>query len=449
MVNKIVIIGGNAAGSTAASSARKTDRKAEITVIESEKYPGYSRCGLPFVLSDEIENFENLIVFPESWYKMINLDLRLETDAKKIDTEEKTVCVEKNGEEEVIKYDSLILATGARAFIPPIKGYDKEGVYPLRTIEDGKVLQNKLKKVKSAAIVGAGLIGLEMAHSLHEKDIETTVVEMLPYVCPAMLDRDMANIVAKRISDKGVEIIVGQGVEEITGNGKVAGIVVGGEEKSVDMVLMATGVRARTELASQIGAQFGVTRGIKVNNLMATSVPNVYACGDCVESYSLINWQPLISQLGTTAVRQARVAGTNAAGGYATFPGVLSSAVSKIFDFEVGSTGFTGFQAQRMGYQTVSGAITGKTRAPYFPYGEDIRVKIVVEKEMGRVIGGQIISGEEVTQRINMISIGIQKHMTVQELSKADTCYAPPVNETIEAVTLAAEIAVTRLSRRR
>ena len=454
----MVIIGANAAGSSAASAARKTDREAEITLIESDKYPAYSRCGLPYVLSGQIKNFEDLIVFPPQWYKMMKLDLRLETTANLIEPKEQTVQIEKDGRQELLHYDSLVLATGGRSFIPQIKGYDRKGIYSLRTIDDGKKLQEATKDAKSAVVIGAGLIGLETAHAFVENDISTTVVEMLPQVCPAMLDWDMANLVTEKLREHGVNVIVGATVQEITGNDRATGIVVGRydqarenvvEEKKIpaDIVLMATGVRTRTELVRQLGAEIGMTGGIRVSADMSTAVPNVYACGDCVESNNLIDWQPTRSQLGTTAVRQGKVAGTNAAGGYSIFLGVLGSSITKIFDFEIGSTGYTELQARRLGYKTVSGSITSRTKAEYFPGGEDIRVKLIVERDLGRVIGGQIVAGEEVTQRVNMLAAAIQNQMTVSALSKTDCCYAPPVNVTLEPVSLAAEIAITRLRR--
>jgi NADH oxidase (H2O2-forming) len=452
MPRKIVIIGDNASGSTAASAARKTDREAAITLIESEKYPAYSRCGLPYVLSGQIQNFEDLIVFPMQWYKMMNLDLRLETNAKAIKPAERNVTIEKEGKEEELHYDSLVLATGGRSFIPPIKGYDKKGIYALRTMNDGKLLREAMKDVKSALIIGAGLIGLETAHAFVENKISTTLVEMLPQICPAMLDWDMANIVTGKIQEHGIDVVVGATVKEITGNDRVNGVVISEKDKGerqieTDMVLMATGVRTRTELVRQLGAEIGVTGGIRTSADMSTAVPNVYACGDCVESHSLIDWQPTRNQLGTTAVRQAKVAGTNAAGGYSIFPGVLGSSVTKIFGFEVGATGYTDLQARRLGYRTVTGSITSRTKAEYYPGGEDIKVKLVVERDLARVIGGQIVAGEEVTQRVNMLATAIQMQMTAQQLAKTDTCYAPPVNVTIEPVSLAAELAITRLRR--
>ena len=452
MPRKIVIIGDNASGSTAASAVRKMDREAEITLIESEKYPAYSRCGLPYVLSGQIKNFEDLIVFPMQWYRMMNLELRLETNAKMIKPAERTVTVEKDGKEEELHYDSLVLATGGRSFIPPIKGYDKKGIHTLRTMADGKQLQEAMKDARSAVVIGAGLIGLETAHAFVENKISTTVVEMLPQVCPAMLDWDMASLVASKIQEHGINVVVGATVKEITGDERVKGVVIsekdtGEKQLEADMVLMATGVRTRTELVKQLGAEIGVTGGIKTSADMSTAVPNVYACGDCVESHSLIDWQPTRNQLGTTAVRQAKVAGTNAAGGYSIFPGVLGSSVTKIFGFEIGSTGYTDLQARRLGYKTVVGSVTSRTKAEYFPGGEDIKVKLIVERDMGRVIGGQIIAGEEVTQRVNMLATAIQMQMSAHQLAKTDTCYAPPVNVTLEPVSLAAELAITKLRR--
>lgn len=446
MQRKIVIIGANAAGVNVASSARKTDRKAEITLITSDKYPAYSRCGLPYVLAGEIPSFEDLVVFPPAYYKMMKLDLRTETTATVIDPNEKTIQVEtKNGEQKTVEYDSLVLATGADPFILPIKGHDKKGVLSLRTIEDGQSLQEAMKKAKSAVVIGAGLIGLEAAHAFVKKRIETVVVELVPYVLPAMLDKEMAGLVQGRLEEHGVRVLVGKGVEEILGDDEVAGVMVAGEKIEADIVLMGTGVRARVELARQIGAELGVTKAMKVNPRMATTVPDVYAAGDCVESYNMVTGQPTLSQLGTTAARQGKVAGVNAAGGYAVFPGVLGSAITKIFGLEIGATGFTEYRAQKAGFRTVSGSVRAKTKPEYFPGGEEIRVKLIAEPDFGRVIGGQIVGGEEVTQRINMISIAIQKQTTVRELAKADTCYAPPVADTWEPVALAAEIVASKI----
>ena len=447
MSRRIVIIGAHAAGVDAASAARKTDRTAEITLITKQRRAGYSPCGLPFVLGGHIPSFDNLVVFPLSYFQMMKLNLLLETTATNIDVKSKTVEIQdKNGKQETLQYDSLILATGASPFIPPIKGREKPGIYVLRTIEDGERIDQAVRNgAKSAIVMGAGLIGIETAVALRERGLEVTVVELLPQILPAMLDADMAGEVQRMLEEKGVRIMVGKGVEEFLGAEKVTGIVAGGEQLNADLIIAAFGVRANTELARKAGITLGETRGIKTNMRMETNVKDVYAAGDCVECVNLITRRPTLCQLGTTAVRQAKVAGTNAAGGYAVFPGVLGSAVTKLFDTEIGVTGLTEFFAKKAGLETVTGTITSKTRPEYYPGGKGIRIKLVVEKESERIVGAEIIGGEEVTQRVNALSIAIQKHMTVRELAKADTAYAPPLNETWEPMVLAAQVALRRL----
>ncbi len=446
MPRRIVIIGAHAAGVDAASAARKTDRTAEITLITKQRQAGYSPCGIPFVLGRHIPSFDKLIVFPQSYFQMMKLNLMLETTATNIDTKAKTVEIQdKTGTQKTLEYDSLILTTGSYPFVPPIKGREKQGVYVLKTIEDGKKIDQAIENSKSAVVVGAGLIGLETAVAFVERGLKTTVVELLPQVLPAMLDADMAKIIQNMLEEKGMRIITGHAVDEILGEEKVTGVSVAGEQIPCDMVVVATGVRANTELAKNAGITIGETRGIKTNMRMETSAKDVYAAGDCAESVHLVTGRPTLSQLGTTAVRQAKVAGTNAAGGYAIFPGVLGSAVTKFFDTEIGVTGLTEFFAKRVGLETVTGTITSKTRPEYYPGGLPIKIKLVVEKETERIVGAQMIGGEQVTQRVNALSFAIQKQMTVRDLAKADTAYAPPLNETWEPMVLAAEIALRKL----
>jgi NADH oxidase (H2O2-forming) len=444
---RIVIIGAHAAGVDAASAARKTDRTAEITLITDEKYAGYSRCGLPFVIGGHIPSFSNLIVFPPSYFQMMKLNLKTETKVTKIDTGKKAVItVDKAGNTEEIPYDSLIIAAGASAFTPPIKGREKQGIIPLRTIEDGQKIDQLVREgAKTAVVMGAGLIGLETAVALQERGLKVTVVEMLPQVLPAMLDADIAKMVQEMLEQKGIRILTNKPVEEFLGTDKVTGIVAGGEQISADLFVSAFGVRANTQLAVDAGIALGETRAIKTNARMETSVKDVYAVGDCAESTHIVTQRPALQQLGTVAVRQGKVAGINAAGGYALFTGVLGSAVTQLYDTQVGVTGLTEAAAQRARIETVTGTISSKTKADYYPGALPIKVKLVVEKESQRIIGAQIIGGEEVTQRINAVSFAIQKQMTVRELAKADTAYAPPLCETWEPLVLAAEMVLMKL----
>ncbi|MEM2536579.1 MAG: FAD-dependent oxidoreductase [Candidatus Bathyarchaeia archaeon] len=447
MPRRIVIIGAHAAGVDAASAARKIDRTAEITLITDEKHAGYSRCGLPFVIGGQIPSFSNLIVFPPSYFQMMRLNLKTETKVTKIDTGKKAVLtVDKNGNTEEIPYDSLIIAAGAGAFTPPIKGREKPGILPLRTIEDGQRIEQAIREgAKTAVVMGAGLIGLETAVALQERGLHVTVVEMLPQVLPAMLDADMAKIVQEALEQKGIKILTNKPVEEFLGTEKVTGIVAGGEQINADLFISAFGVRANTQLAVDAGISLGETKLIKTNARMETNIKDVYAAGDCAESIHIVTQRPVVQQLGTVAVRQGKVAGINAAGGYATFPGVVGSAVTQLYDMQIGATGLTETAAKRAGIEVITGTVTSKTRADYYPGASPIKVKLVVEKETQRIVGAQIIGGEEVTQRINAVSIAIQKQMTVRELAKADTAYAPPLNETWEPLVLAAELVLMKL----
>jgi NADH oxidase (H2O2-forming) len=447
MARRIIIIGANAAGVEAASAARKKDRTAEITLITQEKTAGYSRCGLPFVIGGQIPSFHDLIVYSPAYFQMLKLNLRNETKATAINTKEKTVTVvDKAGATEVLPYDSLVIATGADSFMPPIKGKEKQGILSLRGIEDGEKIDDAVKAgAKSAVIMGAGLIGLEAGVALIERGLTVTVVEMLPQILPQLLDADMAKLVQEHLEEKGMRILISKGVEEFLGEDKVTAIMAGGEKIEADLFISAFGVRANTKLAVDAGIPLGETRAIKTNARMETDVKDVYAIGDCAEAPNIITHRPVCAQLGTIAVRQGKVAGANAAGDYAQFTGILASAVTRLFEIEAGATGISETAAARNRIEVVTGAISSKTKADYYPTAKPIKVKLIVEKESQRIIGAQIIGGEEVTQRINAISFAIQKQMTVRELAKADTAYAPPLCETWEPMVLAAEMVLMKL----
>jgi NADH oxidase (H2O2-forming) len=447
MAKRIVIVGANASGVEASSAARKKDRTAEITLITQEKTAGYSRCGLPFVIGGQIPSFRDLIVYPSAYFQMLKINLKNETKVTAINTRDKMVTtVDKAGATETLLYDSLVIATGADSFMPPIKGREKQGILSLRTLEDGEKIDQAVKEgAKSAVIMGAGLIGLETGVALIERGLKVTVVEMLPQILPQMLDADLAEQVQEALQEKGMCILTGKAVEEFLGDEKVTAIMAGGEKIEADLFISAFGVRANTKLAVDAGVPLGETRAIKTNSRMETNVKDVYAIGDCAESTNIITHKPTCAQLGTVAVRQGKVAGINAAGDYAQFTGVLASAVTRLFNTEAGVTGLTETAAQRDRIEVVTGTISSKTKADYFPSAMPIKVKLVVEKESQRIIGTQIIGGEEVTQRINAISFAIQKQMTVRELAKADTAYAPPLCETWEPMVLAAELVLMKL----
>ncbi len=343
MTRRIVIIGAHAAGVEAASAARKTDRQAEITIITREEHPGYSRCGLPFVIGGQIPSFKDLIVFPPSYFQMMKITLKTETNVATLDTSERTVStVTEDGQKDNIHYDSLIIATGASSFTPPIKGKDKQGVFSLRTLEDGVRIDQAVREgAKTAVVMGAGLIGLETGIALHERGLKVTIVEALPQILPLPFDPEMAKMVQEMVEAKGIRILTGRSVEEFLGTDKVEGITAGGDKIKADIFISAFGVRANTELAVNAGVALGETKAIKTNARMETNVKGVYAAGDCAEIFGIATQRPILPQLGTVAVRTGKIAGINAAGGYSLFTGALGSAVSKLFETDCGWTGLT------------------------------------------------------------------------------------------------------------
>src|SRR5665648_111233 len=282
MARRILIIGANASGVEAASAARKKDRTEEITLITQEKNAGYSRCGLPFVIGGQIANFKDLIVYPPAYFQMLKLNLRIETKATAINTQDKTVNIQtKEGAAETLPYDKLVIATGADSFMPPIKGKEKQGILSLRGIEDGERIDAAVKAgAKSVIIMGAGLIGLEVGVGLMERGLKVTVVEMLPQILPQLLDADMAKLVQQHLEEKGMCILLSKSVEEFLGNEKVTAVKAGGEVIEADMFISAFGVRANTKLAVDAGIPLGESRSIKTNGRMETVVPDVYAVGD-------------------------------------------------------------------------------------------------------------------------------------------------------------------------
>ena len=330
--------------------------------------------------------------------------------------------------------------------MPPIKGNGKSGLFSLRTIEDGERIDQAVKDgAKTAIIMGAGLIGLETGVALIERGLQVTVVEMLPQILPMMLDADIAKQVQSYLTEKGMRIFTGKIVEELVGKEKVTGIVAGGEPITADIIMNAFGVKANTTLAAQAGIPLGESTGIKTNAGMETEITNVYAVGDCAETINFITQKPICAQLGTVAVKQGKVAGTNAAGGKTEYKGAIGSAVTKLFDMQIGVTGLTETAAQKAEIEVITATASSKTKAEYYPNALPIKIKLIVRKDNQEIVGAQIISGEEVTQRINALSFAIQKHMTVSELAKADTAYAPPLNETWEPMITAAELVLMKL----
>ena len=450
----IVIIGGGASGGTAAQFARKTDRKASITIFEKGRYPQHSKCGLPYTISGDVPSFNDLIEFSEDWFKKEHIDLYLDTFVERVDLEKHVVIARKGNESIEKPFDSLIIATGAQPWIPPINNLEKQvqGVYVLRTIDDGKYIASSIKKGGNATIIGAGLIGLEMADSLTKKGMKVTVVEALPTILANTLDPDMSETVVTKLQEK-ITIstnYLATSIEEK--NGSITSVHIKNrdtnEEHSIstNLLVIAAGCKPDVFLGKTIGCVIGKTGGIIVNEKAETSVQNVFAVGDCSEYKDFITNEPVGIGLGSIGVRQGIAAGINAAGGIYTLPqGVLLSRTSEFFGLEIAAVGPTQQLCQK--FSVISGKFKGLSKPEYFPGGEPITIKILVDEKTGRILSAQAV-GSNAAQRINVFACAILKGTTVEEMKKLETAYAPPIAPTLDAITLVCDVVSLKLSRK-
>ncbi|MBN2229155.1 MAG: FAD-dependent oxidoreductase [Candidatus Thorarchaeota archaeon] len=451
MVEHIAIIGCGAAGATAAMQARKFDRNVQITLYNSEKYSQYSRCGLPYTISGKVKAFDDLVLMPAENWESLNIYAKLGITVTDIDHSNHELSFGGVGGEGKQEYDALIFATGAKNADPPITGLEKKRVYGLRTLDDAKALAEEAKKSKNAVIIGGGLVGMEAAEAFHERGLHVTVVEFLPHVLLAMVDPDMAQIIEDHCTEHGLTILNNTAAQEIKGKDTPTGVIVKSRESGeiseipADFVVVATGVRPVTELAEKIGVEIGPTRGIKTDDRMMTNLQDVYAVGDCAENFEYITKTPFTGGLGTIAVRQARVAGINAAGGDAKFPGIVGAKVTKIFDLEIASTGLTEDLAQRFNVPIVKGSIKGSTKPPYYVGGKDLKLKTFFNKETGKLVGGQLVGLEDAAMRLNVLTLGIQQDINAVELFDFENCYAPAVCDTWDPLVQSADAARKRL----
>ena len=451
MPRRIVIVGCGVSGTTAAFHARKTDRTSEIILVGEESVAEYSRCGLPYAFSGVVESLKALVGYDQSFYESTNrIDLRLGSRATKIDPSPRTIEIQDlvSGRNQTLGYDSLILTTGASPGTLSVPGANLQGVFTVRTMNDIERLANHLETVraKSVAIIGAGLTGSEMAEALVNKGIHPIQAEIVPEILPVILDPDMASIVRERAEKHGVEYHLNSSLDEIIGKeGRVMGVRIAGEKYDVEAVIMAVRVRPNTELAKQAGIQLGESGGIRTDERMKTSARNVYAAGDCVETYDRITKRYVFFQLATTAVRQAMAAGINAAGGDTRYPGSTGVATVKLFGLEVAALGPTTALAEKLGIHPVSVRVTGSTRLHYYPGGNDLTVKLSAHSEDGRLIGAQLIGEEGATLRANFASMAAHLGLTVEEFASIETCYSPPLAPVWDPVTIAAQALVRKL----
>jgi NADPH-dependent 2,4-dienoyl-CoA reductase/sulfur reductase-like enzyme/rhodanese-related sulfurtransferase len=446
---KVIIIGGVAAGPKTASRINRLSADAQITVIEKGEFLSYAGCGLPYYISGVVEDSKELMTTPAgtvrdaAFFKNVkNTTVLNHTEATKIDRKNKTVTVRnKDGEEQVLPYDKLVIATGATASAPPIPGTNLANIYNLKDIHDAEAIKAALgeHKALNAVIVGGGLIGVETAEAFHEMGCRITMVEFLPQIL-GLMDPEMAALVEKHFEAKGVRVMTSTKVTEFKGDGKVQTVVTDSGELPADIVIMAVGVRPAVGLAADAGLEIGPTRAIAVNDRMQTSDPDIYAAGDCAEKKNLITGKPAYVPLGSTANKEGRVAANAICGISDRFPGILGSAICKVFDYTVARTGLGEKEARDAGFDPVTCLAPAPDKPHFMPDAKPLFLKLIADRKTRKLLGAQATGPGQADRRIDIVAMALTAGMTIDQLANADLVYAPPYSPAVDNIITAANV---------
>jgi CoA-dependent NAD(P)H sulfur oxidoreductase len=443
-VPRLVVIGGGAAGMSAASAARRTAPALDVVVCESGGFAAYGMCGIPYYLGGVVTEAENLLAYsPEEFRENRGIDLRLHTRVGLIDQASRQVFVSQGDREEVLGYDTLVVATGADPVRPPVPGLGHDRVFTIRSLDEAIRLRRLLDSgvVRRALVVGAGYIGLETAEGLTTVGAEVEVIEALPQVL-AGFDEPAADVVAAELT-RHVRLRLGSRLDAVGDGDGDAGVtaLVNGSEERTDLVILATGVRPASGLLIDAGARYLPDGSVVVDSGMRTSLPGVFAAGDCVALPHLVLGEPAWVPLGPAANKTGRVAGTVAAGGTSAFTGVVGTAVMKVFDLEVARTGLSLTEARAAGLDAVATDVTSRSRAKYYPGSSPVHVRLV-HAPGGRLLGAQMTGREGAAKRIDVLATALQAGFTVGDLAALDLSYAPPYAPVYDPVLLAANQAM-------
>ncbi len=446
---EIVIVGLGAGGLYSSKSALSYNRKCHITIIEKRNFDQFSPCGLLFVIEGVIKDFDELKYnVPEVKNRLSKL---LFHEVVSVDAKRKTVKVVDlaTSEEKEIKYDSLLLATGASPIIlevPGAKELSGRGVHFVSDIDNSAALLKAAKSSgkKKAVVVGGGSIGLELAVGLKKLGLDVAITKRTPPPFPRNLEPSMGSIIIEHLEKLGIRVLFGKGIDRINGKHKVESVEIAGENIDCDIVVMAVGMKANTWLSELAGVK--TEKGaVVVNNRMETSVKNIYAVGDLVQTYSRIDGTPAIMQLATSAYRQGMAAGINAAGGNSPYPGALNTFVTVIGGLEIASTGYPLKTAKNLGYDARAVFTKREIKPHYMPDAEKISLGVIVESSSGKILGAQAVGKEGAAWRINLFALAIHGGMTLYDIVDAELAYNPPVSQMYDPISQVAEIALKRL----
>lgn len=440
---KIIIIGAVAAGSKCAFKLKREKPDFDIIIYTAENIVSYSACGLPYYIGGQIKNSDNLIIRKPEDYKKAGLNLFLKHQLVSVNTDEQTVKIYDIENNRYIEdnYDKLVLATGARPFIPEIKNLDTKNVFTLRTVEDGIKIREQMQKSKTAIIIGGGYIGIELLESFVRNGLSVKIVEASNHIMN-ILDSDMSERIEQHISDidaDKVEIIKSSYVTEfLEENGKLKKIKLNtGREIEADLAVICVGVRPNTEYLKDSKIELGIKDTIRVNKHLQTNIKNVYAIGDCAEKTNLITQKPCWVPLGSTANKEGRCCAINISGEKEEFQGVLGSAVTRYNGFTMSMTGLTEKEAKLYGYDVVSETVTKKDKAGYMPEVKNITIKIVVDKKTRKILGAQAIGCGDADKRVNTVTSAIVSDKTIDDFVNLDMTYAPPYSPSIDPLLTA------------
>lgn len=457
---RLVVVGGVAAGMSAASAARRAKPDMEIIVFEKGPFISYGACSLPYYLSKDIEDYHQLIaVSPEIAREERGLDVRPGCTVMSIDTRHKLVYAHEaeSGRTKEYSYDKLVLATGAVSIRPPMPGIDLQNVFTLRTLEDGITIRNFIDwgyserggegRPPRVVIIGGGYIGLELCESFRKRGLDVTVVEKMDRVLGAM-DTTITTVVEEKIRQEGVKLIKETSVLGFEDkDGAVAAVQTDRERFPADLAIVSVGVVPNTKIAADAGVALGIKGAISVNEFMQTNVPDIFAAGDCAEAVFTVTGRKTYIPLGTTANKQGRIAGENATGNSCAFDGVVGTAQTKVFDLEVARTGLSLQEAEREGFECFSATIQGRSRSTAYPAGKPLFVTYTVEKMTGRLLGAQMVGQEGVALRINTLAACLYGRMTIMDVARLDLGYAPPFATVWDPILLAANQAIRMLQK--
>ena len=444
MTKRIVVIGGDATGMSAASTAlRHAEEGAlEVVVLERGHYTSYSACGIPYWIAGDVGSRDELIARTPEQHREAGIDLRMRTEATAIDLDKRSVSVRgvDDGDTYELGYDELVIATGAVPTVPPLEGSEAEGIFGVQSLEQGEQIVKDLGDGdrRRAVVVGAGYIGVEMAEAMVNRGLETTIVDQAPEPF-TQVDPDMGALIHEAMEGMGITVLTGVSVDgfDVGEDGRVRAVRAGDTVLPADIVIIGLGVKPNASLAADAGLTIGASGGITTDVRMQAA-PGVWAGGDCVEVHHKLSGKPVHIALGTHANKHGRIIGTNVSGGYGAFPGVIGTAISKVCSLEIGRTGLGQSEADAAGFGYVTATVESTTTAGYWPGAEMMTVKVLAEQRTGRLLGAQIVGREGSAKRIDVFATAIWNGMTVEEMTFMDLSYAPPFSPVWDAVLVAA-----------